>query len=141
VRERLLFAALLTAALGVLTAAVAALASFVVLTGGRAIAALAVLVTGIEVPPQQLMAGLFGFGLRSLGAAGAPVAQTPHGAAALVGGGMVFVLALVLPALVYLRGVCALYLALEGDGPEIDISVPQEGVAPPEEASGVDNPA
>jgi hypothetical protein len=33
--------------------------------------------------------------------------------AALVGGGVVFVLALVLPALVYLRGNCAVYLALE----------------------------
>src|SRR5439155_26602519 len=101
-----------------LTAAVAALVSFVVISGGRALAALAVWVVGVDVPPQQLMAGLFGYGLRSLGAAGAPVTSSAHGAAALVGGGVVFALALVLPGLVYLRGTCAVYLALsEEPGP------------------------
>ncbi|WP_046112976.1 hypothetical protein [Aquincola tertiaricarbonis] len=114
-RERLLFTALMVSVLGAMTAAVGALSTFVVVSGGRAVSALAVLVTGVELPPQQLMAGLFGFGLRSLGPAGAPVAQTPHGVAALVGGGMVFVLAIALPGLVYLRGVCALYLSVIGE--------------------------
>jgi len=113
VRQRLLFAALLSAAVSLLTAAVAALVSFGVIAGGRTVAALAVLVVGVDLPPQQLMAGLFGFGLRSLGAAGAPVAQNAHGAAALVGGGLVFALALVLPGVVYLRGVCSAFLALQ----------------------------
>lgn len=113
-RERLLFTALMVSVLGAMTAAVGALSTFVVLSGGRAVSALAVLVTGVNLPPQQLMAGLFGFGLRSLGPAGAPVTQTAHGVAALVGGGMVFVLAIALPALVYLRGVCALYLSVTG---------------------------
>jgi len=40
----------------------------------------------------------------------------PHGAAALVGGGIVFALALVLPGLVSLRGFCAVYLAVREDG-------------------------
>jgi hypothetical protein len=59
------------------------------------------------------MAGLFGHGLRSLGAAGAPAAQNAYGAAALIGGGVVFALALVLPGVVYLRGMCSAFLALE----------------------------
>jgi hypothetical protein len=70
---------------------------------------------GIDLPPQQLMAGLFGYGLRALGAAGAPVAASPLGVAALIGGGVVFALALALPTLVYLRGCCAVYLALRED--------------------------
>ena len=67
---------------------------------------------GIDVPPAQLMAGLFGHGLRSLGAAGAPVDATGYTASALTGGGVVFALALVLPGLVYLRGACTVYFAL-----------------------------
>jgi hypothetical protein len=113
VRQRFVFVALLTAAVGGLAAAVGALATFVVLVGGRVVSALAVLVADVEVPPTLLMAGLFGHGLRSLGAAGGPVAASPHAQAALVGGGLVFMLALVLPGLVYLRGACAVYLALE----------------------------
>jgi hypothetical protein len=96
-----------------LAALVGAMATAVVIAGGRVVAALAVLAAGVDVPPQLLMAGLFGHGLRSLGAAGAPVAASPHALAALVGGGLVFMLALVLPGLVYLRGACAIYLALE----------------------------
>jgi len=95
-----------------LTAAVTAAISFVVLTGARVMALLSVWWMGIDLPPQQLMAGLFGYGLRSLGAAGAPVAASPLGVAALTGGGVVFALALALPMLVYLRGCCAVYLAL-----------------------------
>lgn len=115
IRERLLIVALLMAAVALLAAAVGALASFVVMSGGRAVAELGVAVVGVEVPAQQLMAGLFGYGLRSLGAAGAPVTASAHGAAALVGGGVVFALALVLPGLVYLRGACAVYLAMSGE--------------------------
>ena len=112
IRQRLLTVALLMAAVALLAAAVGALASFVVMSGGRAVAELGVAVVGVEVPAQQLMAGLFGYGLRSLGAVGAPVTASAHGAAALVGGGVVFALALVLPGLVYLRGACAVYLAM-----------------------------
>lgn len=111
-RRGLLDAAVLMAAVLLLTGLVSAAVSFVVIGGGRVLALLAVWGVGIELPPQQLMAGLFGYGLRSLGAAGAPVAGTPLGMAALVGGGVVFALALVLPSLVYLRGCCAVYLAL-----------------------------
>lgn len=111
-RTRLLTVALLMAGVSLLAAAVGAVSSFVVMGGGRIVAELGVHVVGIEVPAEQLMSGLFGRGLRSLGAAGAPVAASAHGAAALVGGGVVFALALVLPGLVYLRGACAVYLAL-----------------------------
>jgi hypothetical protein len=92
---------------------VGALVTFAVLAGGRLVAALAVLIVQVELPPQQLMAGLFGYGLRTLGAAGAPAAQDAYGQAALVGGGVVFALALVLPGVVYLRGMCSAFLALE----------------------------
>ena len=112
IRRRLLVVALLMAAVSLLAAAVGVLASFVVMAGGRAVAELGVAVVGVDVPVQQLMAGLFGYGLRSLGAAGAPVAATAHGSAALVGGGVVFALALVLPGLVTLRGACSVYLAM-----------------------------
>lgn len=113
VRQRLLFAAMLSAAVSLVTAIVGALVTFAVMAGGRVVAALAVLVVHVDVPPQQLMAGLFGYGLRSLGAAGAPVAQNAYGAAALVGGGVVFALALVLPGVVYLRGLCGAFLSLQ----------------------------
>lgn len=112
VRQRLLMVALLMAAVSVLTAGIGAVVTFVVMVGGRVVAQLATSVVGVDVPAQQLMAGLMGYGLRSLGAAGAPIGATSHGAAALVGGGAVFALALVLPGLVYLRGTCAVYLAM-----------------------------
>ncbi len=115
IRRRLLVAALLVVAVSLLAAAVGAVVSFAVMAGGRAVAELGVAVVGVEVPAQQLMAGLFGYGLRSLGASGAPVMASTHGAAALVGGGVVFALALVLPGLVSLRGVCAIYLAMRED--------------------------
>ena len=119
VRHRLLAVALLMALVSLLTAGVGALASFVVLVGGRVIAALGVAVVGVDVPARELMGGLFGYGLRSFGAAGAPLGSTAHTGAALVGGGVVFALALVLPGLVYLRGTCAVYLAMceAGRGP------------------------
>lgn len=113
-RRRLLTVALLMGAVSLLAAAVGAMVSFVVLAGGRVLAALSLAVVGIDVPPAQLMAGLFGHGLRTLWAAGAPVDATGHAAAALVGGGVVFALALLLPGLVYLRGACTVYLVLTG---------------------------
>ena len=118
VRRRLLAVTLLMAVVSVLSAGVGAVATFVVVGGGRVVAELAVLVTGIDVPPQQLMAGLFGYGLRSLGGAAAvPAGSGGHAAAALVGGGVVFALALVTPGLVYLRGACSVYLAMRDEAP------------------------
>ncbi|MCV2360798.1 hypothetical protein LNV08_17635 [Paucibacter sp. TC2R-5] len=104
------------------TGLVSAAVSFVVVSGGRALAFLMVWLIGIDVPAQQLMAGLFGYGLRSLGATGAPVAATPLGMATLIGGGVVFAIALVLPTLVYLRGCCAVFLALQ-DAPADDAAL------------------
>ena len=112
VRQRLLTAVLLMAAVSLLTAGMGAIATAIVTIGGRVIAELGVRVVGVDVPAQQLMAGLFGYGLRSLGATGAPTGSTGHAAAALVGGGVVFALALLLPGLVYLRGTCAVWLAM-----------------------------
>ncbi|MFG6447991.1 hypothetical protein ACG0Z6_06980 [Roseateles sp. BYS180W] len=106
-------AALLSFAVLLLTALVSAAVSAVVLSGARLMGLLLPWVAQLDLPPQQLMAGLFGYGLRSLGASGAPVTASPQGIASLAGGGMVFVLALVLPALVYIRGSCAAYLALD----------------------------
>lgn len=117
IRERLLQVALLMALVSLLTAGMGALVTSIVMVGGRVIAELGVMVVGVDVPPKQLMAGLFGYGLRSLGAAGAPHGSTGHASAALVGGGVVFALALVLPGLVYLRGTCAVYLAMTGTAP------------------------
>ncbi|HWH82275.1 MAG TPA: hypothetical protein VNU71_08560 [Burkholderiaceae bacterium] len=117
VRHRLLTVLLLMAAVSLLSAGVGAVASMVVMVGGRVVAELGVRVVGIEVPAKQLMAGLFGYGLRSLAAAGAPAGATGHAGAALVGGGVVFALALLLPGLVYLRGTCAVYLAMADEPP------------------------
>lgn len=117
IRQRLLTVVLLMAALSLLTAGMGAIATFIVGVGGRVIAELGVRVVGVDVPAQQLMAGLFGYGLRSLGAAGAPAGSTGHAGAALVGGGVVFALALLLPGLVYLRGTCAIYLAMSDEPP------------------------
>jgi hypothetical protein len=109
VRRRLLLAAVLMAAVAGLTSVVGALVAAVVMTGARVVALLGVFVGGIDLPPQQLMAGLFGYGMR--GPAG--TAATPHGSAALIGGGVVFALALVTPALITLRGACAAFLVLQ----------------------------
>jgi len=119
IRHRLPTVVLLMAAVSLLTAGMGAIVTFVVMVGGRVVAALGVAVVGVDVPAQQLMAGLFGHGLRSAGAAGAPIGSTGHGAAALVGGGVVFALALVLPGLVYLRGTCSVYLAMTDDAPPL----------------------
>ena len=103
IRRRLLTVALLMAAVSLLAGAVGAVMSFIVLTGGRVVAELGVAVVGVDVPAQQLMAGLFGYGLRSLGAARArrspapPMARRRSSAAASCSR------SLVLPGLVYLR--------------------------------------
>jgi hypothetical protein len=115
IRRRLVTVALLMATVSLLTAAAGALVTFIVVAGGRVVSQLGVSVVGIDVPAQELMAGLFGYGVRSLGAIGAPAGSTGHAAAALVGGGVVFALALVLPGLVYLRGACAVYLAMSDE--------------------------
>ncbi len=124
VRQRLLTVALLMAAVTLLTAGVGAIVTFVVMAGGRIVAELGIAVVDVDVPAQQLMAGLFGYGLRTLGAAGAPQGSSGHVAAALVGGGVVFALALVLPGLVYLRGTCSVYLALLDPRETSDTSQP-----------------
>lgn len=104
--------ALLMAAVYLLVALTTAAVSFVVVTGSKLLAGLAILGAGVEVPARQLLAGVIGLGPRSLGASGVPLEGGNLGLAALIGGGVVFALALVLPTLVWLRGCCAVYLAL-----------------------------
>lgn len=112
-RQRLMLAAVLIAGLGLLTGLAGAATSFVVWIGGRVVAEAAVRVINVQVPPELLMAGLFGHGLRSINAQAVPAEAVAHTAAALVGGGVVFALALVLPGLVYLRGICIAFVALQ----------------------------
>lgn len=112
IRERLLQAAVLTGGVSVATGLVGAACSVFVMAGGRVMAEASVLVLGVDVQPQILMAGLFGYGLHNINAAGIPVSAYPYISAATIGGGVVFAVALVLPTLVYLRGVCEVYLAL-----------------------------
>lgn len=109
-RHRLLKVALLMAAVSLLTAGVGALVTFVVVTGARVVAQIALHVVGVDVPAAQLMAGLFG---RSAG-----VVTSPHASAALLGESVVFAIALVLPGVVYIRGTCSVYLAMCEDSPE-----------------------
>jgi len=104
--------ALLMAAVYLLVALTTAAVSFVVVTGGKLLAGLAILGAGIELPARQLLAGVMGLGPRGLGANGVALEGGNLGLAALIGGGIVFALALVLPTLVWLRGCCAVYLAL-----------------------------
>lgn len=111
-RWRLLDTAVLMVGVLGISGLVSACVSVVVIGGGQAMALLVPWAAGIELPPQQLMAGLFGRGLRSLGAAGTPINTSAAGLAVQTGGGVVFALALVLPALFYLRGCCAVWLAL-----------------------------
>lgn len=117
-RQRLMMAAVLLAGLGLLTGLAGAVASSVVWLGGGLVAELSVRVIGVQVPPSLLMAGLFGRGLRSVSGVDVPPEAVAHTSAALIGGGVVFALALVLPGLVYLRGICTVYLSLrEAVGP------------------------
>ncbi|MCY4746210.1 hypothetical protein NYO99_14580 [Pelomonas sp. UHG3] len=104
--------ALLMATVYLLVVLTTAAASFVVVSGGKLLAGLAILGAGIELPARQLLAGLQGLGPRTLSASGVPLEGGSVGLAALVGGGVVFALALALPTLVWLRGCCAVYLAV-----------------------------
>ncbi len=108
-RRRFAHALMLSAAVSLLTATVAGLVSVVVLAGGRAVLALAVGVLDIDLAPQPFLAALFGQGFRM--APGAP-ALSAATQAALTGAGLVFALGLVVPGVVYLRGLCELFLAL-----------------------------
>ena len=107
--------ALLMATVYLLAALATAAVSFVVVSGGRLMAGLAILGAGVELPAGQLLAGVMGLGPRGLGASGVPLQGGALGLAALVGGGVVFAIALVLPTLVWLRGCCAVYLAVTED--------------------------
>ncbi|MDE2401040.1 MAG: hypothetical protein KGL90_05205 [Burkholderiales bacterium] len=112
VREQLLQAAVLVAGLSVITALVGAAASAVVFAGGRIMAELSIWLLGVDVAPELFMAGLFGHSLNGAAVPGVPPEAIPYLSAATVGGGAVFALGLVLPTLVYLRGVCEIYVTL-----------------------------
>ena len=117
VRRRPAHAMLLSAAVSLLTAAVAALVSVVVMAGGRAVLGLSAWLAGFDLATGPFLAALFGQGFRL--APGAP-ALSAHTSAALTGAGVVFALGLVVPGVVYLRGLCELYLSLrrlDGDPP------------------------
>ncbi len=111
-RQRLLQAAVLSAGLSLATAAVGLACSLFVWVGGWVMAQASVYMLGVDVQPEVLMAGLFGYGLHNISAAGIPPEAVPYITAATIGGGVVFALALVMPTVVYLRGVCEIYLAL-----------------------------
>jgi hypothetical protein len=111
-RRHLLHAAVLMVALTGVTGLVGAGTSAVVLIGGRLMAEASVWMLGIDLEPQVLMVGLFGGGLHNIDARSVPKEALKHTMAAAVGGGVVFSVALVLPTLVYLRGVCEVYLSL-----------------------------
>lgn len=118
-RRNLPETALLMGGVYLLTALTTAAVSFIVLSGARLTAGLAILGAGVELPAAQLLAGVLGLGPRAMAASGA-APDGSLGTAALAGGGVVFALALVLPTLVWLRGCCAVYLALNppaGDAP------------------------
>lgn len=139
VRHRLLEVLLLMLGVGVLASFVAAVVVFVIAAGGQTLAAMSRLILGAEVPLAQWMAGLFGYGVRSLASAGVDLRGQPHALAGLVGGGVVFVLSLVLPSLVYLRGACAVYLSQEGREPEVPGLGPRS--EPSERGAPVRSPA
>jgi hypothetical protein len=111
-RRHLLHAAVLMIALTGVTGLVGVGTSAVVLLGGRVMAEASVWMLGIDLQPEVLMVGLFGGGLHNIDASTVPKEAIKHTVAAAVGGGVVFAVALVLPTLVYLRGVCEVYLSL-----------------------------
>lgn len=113
IRERLLHAAVLTGGVSLATGLVGAATSVMVLVGGRVMAEASVYVLGVNVPPQALMAGLFGRTVMIADVSAVSARDLTYISAASLGGGVIFALALVLPTLVYLRGVCEVYLALQ----------------------------
>lgn len=116
-RHRLIEATLLKLALLGLVAGVTAVLSAALLAGARALALLGWL-ADLQVPPQQVLAHLFGHTLRALGQAGAPVVANSQAAALSLGGGVLVALLLVLPTAVYLRGCCAIYRSLGDADPD-----------------------
>ncbi|MBW8845306.1 MAG: hypothetical protein JF607_10060 [Burkholderiales bacterium] len=104
--------ALLMATVYLMVALATAAVSFVVVSGSQLLAGLAILGAGVELPARQLLAGVMGLGPRAFSASSVPLEGGTLGLAALIGGGVVFALVLVLPTLVWLRGCCAVYLAL-----------------------------
>ena len=112
IREQLLQAAVLMAALSVVTAMVGGGASVVVIASGRVMAELSIWLLGVDVAPEYFMAGLFGHSLRGVAVPDVPASAVRYISAASVGGGVVFAIGLVLPSLVYLRGVCEIYVTL-----------------------------
>lgn len=111
-RRRLLQATVLTAALSVATGLVGAATSGLVLLGGRVMAEASVWIIGVDVPPEALMAGLIGRGVWVNNPSAVPAESLQYIWSATIGGGVIFAVALVLPTLVYLRGVCEIHLAL-----------------------------
>lgn len=111
-RQHLLHAATLMAGLSLVTGLVGGGASLVVLVAGRVMAELSVAILGVNVPAEILMGGLLGHAVQTVNPQVVSPDALPYIAAANVGGGVVFGLALVLPTLVYLRGVCEIYLLL-----------------------------
>ena len=103
---------LLTAALSVATGLVGAATSGLVLLGGRVMAEASVWIIGVDVPPEALMAGLIGRGVWVNNPSAVPAESLQYIWSATIGGGVIFAVALVLPTLVYLRGVCEIHLAL-----------------------------
>lgn len=116
-RQRLIEATLLKLALLGLVAGLTAVLSAALLAGARALALLGWLAE-LQVPPQQVLAHLFGHTLRALGQAGAPVVANSQAAALSLGGGVLVALLLVLPTAVYLRGCCAIYRSLSDAAPD-----------------------
>lgn len=110
-RQRLIEATLLKLALLGLVGGVGAVLSIALLAGARAMA-LAAWITSLPVPPQQVVAHLFGYTLKALGQSGAPVVANAQAMGLSVGGGVLVAFIVVLPTLVYLRGCCAIYLSL-----------------------------
>ena len=115
-RQRLAHAVMLATAVSLLAAAVAGLVSFMVLVGGRVVLGLSVFVLDLNLAPQPFLAALFGQAL--VAAPGAP-ALPEQTSAAITGAGLVFGLGLVMPGVVYLRGLCELFLALHVLTPEL----------------------
>ncbi|MFZ4550268.1 MAG: hypothetical protein ACOYNB_00460 [Aquabacterium sp.] len=113
IRTHLLQAAVLSGGLSLVTGLVGAVSSLLVVIGGRVMAEASVLVLGVDIPPEALMGGLIGQGIQVRDPSHVAPEVLQYISAATVGGGVVFAIALVLPTLVYLRGVCEIYLTLQ----------------------------
>jgi len=111
-RLHLLRASVFVLLLTALVALLGAVVSAVVFVGGRLMAELSIWLLAVDVQPGWLMLGLFGQGVSGAGLAQVPHSALPYILAAKVGGGVVFALAVTMPTLVYLRGVCEIYLLL-----------------------------